>query len=423
MTTNLKLLTGFVNINIMRKALTYLLIFSCYLIGCKTTKKVSTINYRTQYPLAETLDSLFEKHIAQKKMAGVVCLISEKGKIVYSKAHGYRNTEKSLPMEEKSFFRLQSMNKPIISIAILKLCMEGKIDLGDSASKYFPELKDKKVGIVKDDQILYIAANRPITLRHLLSHSSGLGSSWNAGTLKSIYENYDTTNFKSFQESISAYMHLPLIDQPGTGWYYGGGHDIMAYLIEKVTARPYKEYLKEEIFKPLNMDMTKYSLPKGEEKNLAQFYSITDDGQFKKTLDDSTYTGGDDLMSTAGGYFNFCSLLLNNGIVNGKEFIRPSLMKELSTPTIGINGEAIPWQKGYAFGLGVSVRISDEKADCKGTIGDYGWFGFFNTAFWIDPERKIIGVILTQSPWNGYSLSKEVKNIVYSEKMNSPRNN
>ena len=161
MTTNLKLLTGFVNINIMRKALTYLLIFSCYLIGCKTTKKVSAINYRTQYPLAETLDSLFEKLIAQKKMAGVVCLISEKGKIVYSKAHGYRNTEKSLPMEEKSFFRLQSMNKPIISIAILKLCMEGKIDLGDSASKYFPELKDKKVGIVKDDQILYIAANHP----------------------------------------------------------------------------------------------------------------------------------------------------------------------------------------------------------------------------------------------------------------------
>src|SRR4030095_8711269 len=406
----------------MRRALTHLLIFSCFLIGCKTTKSVSTINNRNHYSLADTLDSLFEKHIAQKEMAGVVCLIGEKGKIVYSKALGYRNIEKGLPMEEKSFFRLQSMNKPVISIAILKLCMEGKINLEDSASKYFPELKDKKVGIVKDDQIQYIAAIRPITLRHLLSHCSGLGRSWNAGAIKSIYENYDTTNFNSFQESISAYMQLPLIDQPGNGWYYGRGHDIMAYLIEKVTGRPFKEYLKEEIFKPLNMDMTSYSLSKGEEKNLAQFYSITDDGQLKKTLDDSSYTGGYDLMSTVGDYYKFCTFMLNNGFVNGKEFIQPALMKELSTPAIGIKGEAIPWQKGYAFGLGVSVRVSDEKADCKGIIGDYGWFGFFNTAFWIDPERKIISVILTQSPWNGYSLSKEVKNIVYSEKMTSTKN-
>jgi CubicO group peptidase (beta-lactamase class C family) len=405
------------NFEIMRKAPSYLFVFFFFFLGCKATKSTSAIEYgEKRYPKADTLDSLFKKKIAQKDMAGVVCLVSEKGKIVYSNALGYRNIEKGLPMEEKSIFRLQSMNKPIVSLAVLKLCMEGKISLEDSASKYFPELKEKKVGILKEGKIQYIDANTPITLKHLLSHSSGLGSSWNAGPLKSIYESYATTDFNGFDEKLKAYMQLPLIDQPGHSWYYGRGHDIMANLIEKVTGKSFKEYLNEEIFKPLKMDMTTYYLPKGEEKNLAQFYSLADDGRLKKTLEDSSYTGGYDLMSTAEDYYKFCTLLLNNGYVNGKEFISPSLLREMSTPAIGNNAEAIPWQKGYAFGLGVSVRVDSVKADFKGSIGDYGWFGFFNTAFWIDPQKQIIGIVLTQSPWNGYNLSKEVKNIVYSEK-------
>jgi CubicO group peptidase (beta-lactamase class C family) len=211
-------------------------------------------------------------------------------------------------------------------------------------------------------------------------------------------------------------MQLPLIDQPGNGWYYGKGHGIMSYLIERVTGKSFEEYLSQEIFKPLKMDMTRFYLPKGEENKLAQFYSLADDGQLKKSLEDSSYTGGYDLMSTAEDYYKFCTLLLNNGYVNGKEFIPPFLIREMSTPAIGINAETIPWQKGYAFGLGVSVRVDTVKSDFKGSIGDYGWFGFFNTAFWIDPQKQIIGIVLTQSPWNGYNLSKEVKNIVYSEK-------
>ena len=165
------------------------------------------------------------------------------------------------------------------------------------------------------------------------------------------------------------------------------------------------------------MEKTTYQLPKGEEKTLAQFYSLTETGQLKRTLSDSTYTGGDDPMTNAEDYHKFCTLLLNNGYLDGKEFIKPALIKELSTPNIGLDGEAISFQKGYAFGLGVSVRVNDN-TDWKGSPGDYGMFGFYSTAFWIDPQKQIVGILLTQSPFNGNLLAKEVKNIAYSKKWN-----
>ncbi len=379
-------------------------LFLC--IGIKSVQaQVSLLN--------QALDTLFENHIAKKEMAGTVCLITQNGKIIYNKCFGYSNIEKELSMQTGTYFRMKSMLKPLITLAILKLVQEGRINLDDPATKYFPELNDKKVGVKKDSAIEYVAAIRPITLRHLLSHSSGLGSYWNAGALKSIFIKYDSIAFPSFKDSIEAYMRLPLIDQPGDRWHYGLGHLIMAYLIEKVSGISYKEFLKKEIFLPLKMNKTTFQLPKGKENELAQYYSLTL-GQFKKTLKDSTYTGGDDLMSTVEDYYKFCTLLINNGKLNGKSFIRKNLMKEFITPVVGLNAEEIPWHKGYAFALGVSVRINEGKADFKGSLGDYGWIGINNTAFWIDPKKQIIGIVLSQSYYNMYRLSKAVKNVVYT---------
>ncbi|HEX8676662.1 MAG TPA: serine hydrolase, partial [Segetibacter sp.] len=112
--------------------------------------------------------------------------------------------------------------------------------------------------------------------------------------------------------------------------------------------------------------------------------------------EDPTYSYGTDLISTAEDYHRFCQLLLNKGYLNGKPFIKPELLAELSKPIVGLDGEAIDFQRGYAFALGVSVRVNDQKAEYKGSLGDYGWFGYFNTAFWIDPQKQIVGIILTQ---------------------------
>ena len=387
------------------------------LTACQGTKEVAGSG--SEIKMSNSLDSLFNEEIAQQKMAGVVCLISEKGKVVYSNALGYRNIEEGLAMEKNSMFRLQSMAKPIVSLAILKLCAEGKINLDDPADKYFPQLKDKKVGIMKNGVLEYVSANRPITIRHLLSHSSGLGSSWNAGELAGIYEQHETsTNFDSYEHWIESYMELPLIDQPGSGLYYGNGHAVMEYLITKISGRSHKEYLEQEIFKPLGMDNTTFYLPKGEEKSLSQFYSLTETGRFKRTLPDSTYTGGDDIMSNVEDYHRFATLLLNNGYMGDKEYIKPAILRELTTPAISLDGEALPFQKGYAFGLGVSIRLLEEKTDWKGSLGDYGWHGYFNTSFWIDREKQIIGIVLTQSDLNDNILQKKIKDIVYYEKHN-----
>ena len=389
-------------ISIQVSLLAILILFNC----------INSVHAQT-FSLNQSLDSLFKNRIAEKEMAGAVCLISHKGNIIYNKSFGYRNIEKKLPMQTGTYFRMRSMLKPIITVAILKLVQEGRINLDDPATKYFPELNDKKVGVKKDSAIEYVAAIRPITLRQLLSHSSGLGTFWNAGVIKSIYLKYDSTAFPSFKESIEAYMRLPLIDQPGNSWHYGSGHLIMAYLIEKVTGISYKEYFKNEIFRPLKMNHTTFQLPKGKDDELAQYYSLTK-GQLKKTLKDSAYTGGDDLMSTAEDYYKFCTLLMNNGKLNGKAFIRSNLMKEFITPVVGLNAEEIPWHKGYAFALGVSVRINEDKADFKGSLGDFGWIGLFNTAFWIDPKKQLTGIVLSQTYHNMYQLSKAVKNVVYT---------
>ncbi|AHM58721.1 beta-lactamase class C [Flammeovirgaceae bacterium 311] len=311
-----------------------------YFSACQGTKDISDSG--SEIEMSNSLDSLFKAEIAQQKMAGVVCLISEKGKVVYSNSLGHRNIEEGLAMELNTRFRLQSMAKPIVTLTILKLCAEGKINLDDNADKYFPQLKDKQVGVMKDGILQLVPASRPITIRHLLSHSSGLGYSWNAGEQASVYEQHETsTNFNSFEHWIESYMELPLIDQPGNGWYYGHGHAIMEYLISKVSGIPHKEYIAQEIFMPLKMDKTLYYLPKGEEKTLAQFYSLTETDQYKRTLPDSAYTGGDDLMSTVEDYYKFCTLLLNNGYLEGREFISPAYLKEMSTAAIGLNGEAI----------------------------------------------------------------------------------
>jgi CubicO group peptidase (beta-lactamase class C family) len=385
------------------------------LSACHGTKDIAESGSGIE--MINSLDSLFKEEIAQQKMAGVVCLVSEKGKVVYSNALGHRNIEEGLAMEQHTMFRLQSMAKPIISLAILKLCAEGRINLDDPADKYFPQLKDKQVGVMKDGVMQFVPAVRPISIRHLLSHSSGLGSSWNAGELASIYEQHETsTNFESYEHWIESYMELPLINQPGNGLYYGNGHAVMEYLITKITGTSHKEYLDQEIFKPLNMDKTTFYLPKGEEKGLAQFYSLTETGQFKRTLPDSTYTGGDDIMSNVEDYHRFATLLLHNGYLEGKEFIKPTILKQLTTPAISLDGESLPFQKGYAFGLGVSIRLLEEKTDWKGSLGDYGWHGYFNTSFWIDREKQIIGIVLTQSDLNDNILQKKIKNIVYSKK-------
>ncbi|MBD0351285.1 MAG: serine hydrolase [Flavisolibacter sp.] len=188
----------------------------------------------------------------------------------------------------------------------------------------------------------------------------------------------------------------------------------MANIIEEVTGVSIKEYLDKEVFLPLGMKNITFALPKVKQKDLAQYYSVDSNGNLKKELYDPTYSWGTDLFSTAEDYYKFCQLLLNNGQFKGKQFIRPELLKELYKPTVGLNGEAIPWQKGYAFGLGASVRVNNEKADYKGSLGDYGWFGGFNTAFWVDPQKQIIGIVLSQSYHDFYQLSKKVKNIIYS---------
>ncbi|MBD0351286.1 MAG: beta-lactamase family protein [Flavisolibacter sp.] len=179
--------------------------------------------YAQNVSIGTSLDTLFQNCIAKKETAGVVCLISQNGKIIYEKAFGYRNVEQNLPMRKSSLFRLQSMNKVLISLAALTLVDQGKINLDEPASKYIPELNDKKVGVIKDGQLTYVPADKPITLRHVMSHSSGLGSWWNAGGLKDIYEKVESTKTSDYKEVVKAYVQLPLIDHPGNGWYYGWG--------------------------------------------------------------------------------------------------------------------------------------------------------------------------------------------------------
>jgi CubicO group peptidase (beta-lactamase class C family) len=364
---------------------------------------------------------VMQSYVDNNKLPGLITMVARKGKIVHFEKYGMMDVDK--PMQFNTIFQIMSMSKPITSVAVMMLYEEGYFQLDDPVAKFIPEFKDLKVlSSIDKDGIHVVDQIRPMTIRDLLTHTSGLTYGFFGTPIDSIYNKVNLQE-GTLKDMIDKLAKIPLLCQPGTAWNYSRSTDVLGYLVEVISGKPFDEFLKERIFIPLKMDDTDFYVPKEKINRCAAVYTPDENKGIKVLVkpDESTisrpkfFSGGGGLYSTINDYLIFSQMLLNKGEFNGVRLLgsktvelmtKNHLSNELSPLNVG-------FLQGVGFGLGFAVRIDPTRI--LGSAGEFGWAGAYNTFFWIDPEEQIIGILMTQfEPFNYYpSLNNEFKVLVY----------
>ncbi len=411
-----------------------------FLVGC-------TYNYNTR--LSNTrlsnIDNLISSEIEKNNIPGAVVIVGDEKNILFHKAYGIKDPVSKEKYKIDDIFRIASMTKAITSIGVIKLWENGLIGLDDPIEKYIPEFKN--ITILEnfnkyDSSYSSIPSKNKITIRQLLTHTSGIGYGFIDGNpaIKSIYQKAKNQFMKngvlcfcdediSIGETIKNLAHVPLHHEPGEKYTYGIGLDVLGYLIEIVSKKTLDVFFKEEIFSPLEMNDTYFYLPKDKENRLVPVltkenkkWKIFRDNRFNVNypIEGSKrfFAGGCGLSSTVKDYYNFLSVFINDGNFKGKSFISKQtndLLFENQLPGIenfyllnygkgNLKTESFPLGHGLAFGL---IREEDLRLGGRGSKGTLYWGGYYNTSYFADPNDKFIGIIFKQTQ-NIYDNSSEL---------------
>ena len=364
----------------------------------------------------EVLHQTTRRFVDEKKHAGIITLILHDGKVVDFQTYGYRDVEKQYPMERDTICRMYSMSKIITSAATLMLMEDGKFNLDDPIAKYIPELKDMRVwtgGTADAPQTEPL--KRPITIKHLMTHTSGLVYDFSAGDaeLAKVWAKSDIWNGPGLQGFIEKLSKLPLKHQPGDAWTYGVNQDVLGALIERVSGKTFGEFLEERIFGPLGMNDTGFDVPESKMNRLAKTYKIVDgkfveDKPIVETWPEKgrgIEAGGAGIFSTAMDYATFAQMLCNGGTINGKRLLgRKSVELMTANHLVTLpNNQAATRDRG--FGLGVEVVTDEGRLSIPSSVGQFGWYGAATTYCQIDPKERIVAIALAQHfPFNQHNF-------------------
>lgn len=359
------------------------------------------------------IDAMCTEAVKESQVPGIVALVARNGKIVYYKAFGTAD-ESGRTLKRDDIFRIASQTKAITSTAVMILWEEGKFKLDDPISKYIPEFKDEKVldTVYANGTYGTKPATKPITIRHLLTHTSGIGYGVIDGDerFKKIYKDAGvtdlfTTENISIEESVKKLAKLPLHHNPGEKFTYSEGLDVLGYFIEVMSGMPFDQFLKTRIFDPLGMNDTWFYLPDSKSKRLVAVQK-KENGKwinYPTTFYDPNYpikgakrffSGGAGLSSTAKDYATFLQMYLNNGELNGTRILSRTTIQTMMANQVG----DLLGNSGAFYGLAFGVL--DEKGQAmggKGSVGTFDWGGYFNTQYFADPKEKIIGIIMKQT--------------------------
>tara|TARA_B100000959_G_scaffold275235_1_gene328325 strand:+ start:1758 stop:3077 length:1320 start_codon:yes stop_codon:yes gene_type:complete len=346
----------------------------------------------------ERVSTAMQRYIDKDLLAGTISLISRKGKVIHLESQGWKNRETGEAMTDDSIFVIMSMTKPIVSTALMMLYEEGHFLLTDPITNWIPELEGKEV-IVNDDNGTYrVPAKRPITFRHVLSHTSGVDP---ARTALNDDEVAMLSREATLEETIVKRASLPLNFQPGDTWQYGSSTDYVALLVERISGEPLVDYLQEKIFDPLQMGDTFYNVPRDKIDRVAAVYRPSGANQ---TIElsrapeyrETTYFGGvAGLSSTISDYWRFSQMILNGGELDGVRLLSPKTVNLMISNHSG-DAEVYVRGPGYGFGLGFGVLNNAGTSRDPLTPGSFTWGGAWGTVFWIDPVEEMIGIMMTQ---------------------------
>lgn len=384
----------------------------------------------------QRIDKIIQQYIDSNWIAGAIALVARDGNIVYHKAIGYDDKSSNKLLQKDAIWRIASQTKAITSVGIMMLFEEGKFLLDDPISKYIPAFR-KPLVLDKftkaDTTYTTVPAKREITIRDLLTHTSGISyAQIGSETANAIYYKAGVVGGIGLKEgsllkdNILKLASLPLMHQPGEKFTYGLNTDVLGYLIEVVSGMSLDAYFRKNIFEPLGMKDTYFYIPKEKQNRLAMLHSedagkhvintpatMNVNGPMYRDYPNSAgtfYSGGGGLSSTAYDYGVFMQMLLNEGEYNGKRLLS---RKSIHLMTINQVGE-INIGRAAKFGLGFQIATDADDSRSTVSTGTFSWGGMFASSYWIDPQEKIIGQFVLQHYPNSHGeIAEKFKVAVY----------
>jgi CubicO group peptidase (beta-lactamase class C family) len=375
------------------------------------------------------IDHLTQRYIDEGKLPGTITLVARRGEIVHLESQGLMDIEADKKMQDDTIFRIYSMSKPITSVALMMLYEDGCFQLDDPVSRFIPGFKDLKVY----GESGHTPTERQMTIRDLLTHTSGLSYGFlQTHPVDDLYQDAAVDQSESLDEMVAKLCELPLVFSPGTRWRYSVATDVCGYLVQKISDIPFDDFLKEQIFDPLEMKDTGFYVPEDEVHRFAANYQKTpEDGmQLIDSPERSPYlkrrnmhSGGGGLVSTVHDYYRFAQLLLNGGEYDGVRLLGTKTMELMTSNHLPNNGDLTSMGQavfsetpfdGIGFGLGFSVMLDPTDAQILGTPGEFAWGGAASTYFWVDPEEDMLAIFLTQlMPSSSYQIRREMRVAAY----------
>ena len=407
----------------------------------------------------------FNKYVNNGSLPNISILIKKDNKEILRHTHGYADIEKGISVNRKTVYRIYSMTKPVTGVAIMQLIENGKLRLNDKVSKYIPAFKDTKV-INLEFQDYVLKPKREITIRDLLTHTSGLTYSWaGEGPVNQIYRKYNIRPYyfgavdaelnkfpgNTCQFSAAA-ASAPLLHNPGEKWSYGINMDILGCVVEVISGMSFAEYLQKNIFDPLELKSIGFSVNELDKDSFTTLYTsgaFSRDGEivapsglnqaeliFSKDLrpidafdkspyltnSSKLYDGGSGLVSNIDDYSKFAEMLLNGGILNGVRIISEASVDLMAnnhlSDEILKDGSAFGLE-GVGFGLTVGTIMNPGVAGTFSSEGEFFWGGAASTIFWVDRKNNITATMMTQfMPSDRYPIREELKTLLYSSLSN-----
>ena len=370
------------------------------------------------------IDAVMKRHIDAGGIQGAVTVVARRGKVVHFEAYGLMDVDRGLPMEKDSIFRMASSSKPVLGVAAMMMIEEGLFDPADEVAQYLPEFAGMQVAVLKepaDEDVSpafaapgqapehrLVPAKRRITIQHLLTHTSGLGS-YGLGTAVAGLPELKPED--TLATRVPQYASMPLDFQPGSQWGYSPriGHDVVARIVEIVSGTPYDEFLRQRIFEPLGMADTHFFLPPEKEARRVVIHGL--DAKSKGWGKPSRYpsaSGG--LSSTAEDYLRFEQMLANGGELFGNRILSAESVARMTSNQVGDLYGGKGKQPGSGFGYAVSVLLDPVAAKSARGKGSFGWGGAFGTVSWTDPANELTAVLMVQQGSKG--MSEDFENVI-----------
>lgn len=369
------------------------------------------------------VDQKIEELIQENRLAGGIVVVARKGKVAHFGTYGKRDLENDLPVEKDTIFRIYSMTKAITSVAVLMLYEEGKLNLDDPLSRYFPPLKKMKV--LEKGKL--VEPKSEATVADLLRHTSGLTYGWSS--YKEINKAHKDAGVldrdKKLVPMINGMNKVPLLFQPGSDWVYGCSTDVLGGVVEVASGMPLDQFFRDRIFKPLQMTDTGFYVSSNKADRFAANYNykngkltLKDDPKTSRYLENPAFkSGGGGLCSTASDYMRFLLMIANGGKLDGVKVLKKKSVKLMTTNQIPKGGGWVTFgnevREGVGYGYGFSVRVKMSDWDPDGRLGEYGWGGAASTHYWISPKDDLVVLTLEQVMPYSFNTEWALKGLIY----------